>query len=66
VKVVDILDTFHYVETSFGKQDYVTFVKAYLKKVKGYLEEKQKDRVEPFMKGAQAFVKWVVENFKEF
>ena len=30
----------------------MTYVKGYMKKVKGYLEEKKPDRVEPFMTGA--------------
>jgi len=65
-KILDLLDAFHYVETSFGKEDYTAYIKGYMKKVKAYLEEKNKDRVAPFMKGAQEMVKWIFANFKEF
>ena len=39
-------------ETSFGKTDFVTYVKSYMKKVKEYLTANKPDRVEGFMKGA--------------
>eukprot|EP01017_Pseudomicrothorax_dubius_P032570 TRINITY_DN4276_c0_g1_i1.p1 TRINITY_DN4276_c0_g1~~TRINITY_DN4276_c0_g1_i1.p1 ORF type:complete len:191 (+),score=68.93 TRINITY_DN4276_c0_g1_i1:128-700(+) len=64
--VLDLLDTFHYQETTFSKSDYVTYIKGYMKKVKGYLEERNPSRVEPFMKGAQEMVKWIVANFDKF
>jgi len=65
-KVLDVIDTFRYVETSFGKEDYTAFVKGYMKKVKTYLEEKNPDRVAPFMKGAKEMFTWILSNFKEF
>jgi len=65
-KCIDVVDTFRYTETSYTKEDYTSYIKAYMKKVKAHLEEKNKDRVAPFMKGAQEMVKWVLGNFKEF
>jgi len=37
-----------------------------MKAIKAYLAEKQPDRVEAFEKGAQAFAKKVVANFKDY
>ena len=65
-KVVDVIDTFRYTETSFSKEDYIAYIKAYMKKVKAQLEEKNKERVPIFTKGAQEMVKWILGNFKEF
>ncbi|KAL4512583.1 hypothetical protein ABPG72_020420 [Tetrahymena utriculariae] len=65
-KVLDVVDAFKYQETSFGKKDYTTYIKGYMKKVKTYLEEKNPDRVAGFMKGAGEMVKWILENFDEF
>jgi len=65
-KVLDIVDAFHYMETSFTKADYTTYVKAYMKKVKTHLEEKNPDRVKDFMAGAKEMVTWILQNFDEF
>ena len=37
-----------------------------MKKVKEYLAEKKPERVDGFMKGAQAMVKFIVGQFDEF
>jgi hypothetical protein len=65
-KVLDVVDGFRYQETTFSKKDYMTYIKAYMKKVKEYLQEKKPERVEPFTKGAQEMVKWVLSQFDEF
>mmetsp|Transcript_38734 Transcript_38734/g.34429 ORF Transcript_38734/g.34429 Transcript_38734/m.34429 type:complete len:173 (+) Transcript_38734:78-596(+) len=65
-KVLDLVDNFHLTETSFGKEDYTTYIKQYMKKVKAKLEEKNPDRVKPFMEGAKEAVKWILKNFDEF
>mmetsp|Transcript_124938 Transcript_124938/g.176290 ORF Transcript_124938/g.176290 Transcript_124938/m.176290 type:complete len:173 (-) Transcript_124938:258-776(-) len=65
-KVNDVVDSFHLTETSFTKSDYATYIKAYMKKVKAKLEEKNPDRVKPFMEGAKEAVGWIIKNFDEF
>lgn len=37
-----------------------------MKAVKGYLEKNKPERVEAFEKGAQAFAKKIVANFKDY
>lgn len=64
--VNDVLDTYKYQETNFTKKDYTTYIKGYMKKIKEYLEQNKPDRVQPFMKGAQEMVKWILANFDDF
>eukprot|EP00331_Platyophrya_macrostoma_P008552 CAMPEP_0176432782 /NCGR_PEP_ID=MMETSP0127-20121128/15590_1 /TAXON_ID=938130 /ORGANISM="Platyophrya macrostoma, Strain WH" /LENGTH=173 /DNA_ID=CAMNT_0017815001 /DNA_START=17 /DNA_END=538 /DNA_ORIENTATION=- len=65
-KVNDIVDGFKYTETVFNKSDYTTYIRAYLKKLKTHLEEKNPDRVAGFMAGAKEMVGWINKNFDEF
>lgn len=53
-------------ETSFDKKSYVTYIKGYMKKVKQYLQENNPDEVEAFEKGATAYVKKIIGNFKDY
>jgi hypothetical protein len=64
--VIDLIDNYRYQETSFDKKSYASYIKAYMKKIKVFLDEKKPDRVEGFMKGAQELVKWILEKFDEF
>lgn len=64
-KVCDIVDAFHYEETSMDLAGFNAYFKAYMKKVLGYLSEKNPDRVAGFKTGAAAFFKWAKENFEE-
>jgi len=65
-KVLDIQYNFNLVEYSFSKPDFMTYIKGYLKKVKDHLAEKNPDRVDGFMKGAQEFIKSLVGKFEEY
>jgi len=65
-KVLDIQFNFNLVEYPMSKADFMTYIKGYLKKVKEYLSENKSNRVEPFMKGAQEFIKTVVSKFEEY
>lgn len=47
-------------------QSYLAYLKGYMKAVKSHLQENQPDRVEAFEKGAQAFAKKIIGNFKDF
>ncbi len=65
-KVIDIVDAFRYTETAFGKADYTTYIKNYMKKIKTKLEAEKPDRVADFMAGAKEMVGWVIKNFADF
>lgn len=65
-KVIDIQFNFNLVEYQFSKADFMTYIKGYLKKVKEHLTTNKPERVEPFMKGAQEFIKLVNGKFDEF
>ena len=65
-KVLDVAFNFNLVQTSFSKQEFMAFIKNFLKNLKGYLEANGKaDRVTTFMAGAQEFVKFCVGKFEE-
>eukprot|EP00007_Cunea_sp_BSH-02190019_P000081 CAMPEP_0174247078 /NCGR_PEP_ID=MMETSP0417-20130205/42391_1 /TAXON_ID=242541 /ORGANISM="Mayorella sp, Strain BSH-02190019" /LENGTH=162 /DNA_ID=CAMNT_0015326931 /DNA_START=44 /DNA_END=532 /DNA_ORIENTATION=- len=66
VHVVDIVDASNLVETQYDKKSYMMHIKMYMKKLKAKLEAEDPERVAPFMKGAQAFVKKLIGDFKEY
>lgn len=47
-------------ETFFDKKSFTSYIKVYLQKVKAYLEEKNPERVKPFMTGMLYFFKWSI------
>ncbi|KAG9127147.1 hypothetical protein FRC07_000474 [Ceratobasidium sp. 392] len=53
-------------KTSFDKKSYLTYLKGYMKAVKTKLQESKPERVEAFEKGAAAYAKKIVANFKDF
>lgn len=65
-KVIDLVDSFQYQETSFDQEGYLAYFKGYAKKVLDYLTSNKPDRVADFKTGAVAFRKFVVEKFSEF
>ncbi|KAH7105508.1 translationally controlled tumor-associated [Auriculariales sp. MPI-PUGE-AT-0066] len=66
VVTINIVHSFRLQKTSFDKKSYLTYLKGYMKAVKTKLQETNPDRVEAFEKGAQAFAKKIVANFKDF
>ncbi|KAI0732910.1 translationally controlled tumor-associated [Fomitopsis betulina] len=52
--------------TAFDKKSYLVHLKSYMKSVKAELEKSKPERVEAFEKGAQAFAKKIVANFKDY
>ena len=64
---VDVILNHRLVETGFGsKKDYTVYLKDYMKKVVGYLEENDmKDQVEPFKKNISAVMKDLLGKFKD-
>jgi len=63
VQVNNVAYSFRLQSTSFDKKSYLTYLKGYMKAVKANLPE---DRVEAFEKGAAAFAKKIVANFKDY
>ena len=51
-KVLDVIDSFKYQETSFTKGQFTTHIKGYMKKVKEHLTKNKPERVDAYMKGA--------------
>jgi len=65
-QVNNVVYSFRLQSTSFDKKTYLSYLKGYMKAVKAHLAEKNPDRVAAFEKGAQAFAKKIVANFKDF
>jgi hypothetical protein len=61
--VNNVVHSFRLQPTTFDKKTYLTYLKGYMKAVKAKLAE---DRVEDFEKGAQAFAKKIIANFKDY
>jgi len=59
----DVVNSFRLQPTSFDKKAFLTYLKGYMKAIKGQLPT---DRVDAFEKGAQAYAKKIVANFKDF
>ncbi|RPD67170.1 translationally controlled tumor-associated [Lentinus tigrinus ALCF2SS1-7] len=65
-QVNNVVYSFRLQSTSFDKKSYLTYLKGYMKSVKAKLQESKPDRVEAFEKGAQAFAKKIIGNFKDY
>lgn len=65
-QVNDVVDSFRLEQTSFDKKSYLTYIKGYMKAVKAKLEESNPSRVTIFEKGAQTYVKKILENFGDY
>jgi len=66
VSVNNLVDAHRLVETPFNKKNFMTYIKGYMTKLKKHLEKENPDRVEGFMKAAQAFVKKIVTDFDQY
>ncbi|KAF2657605.1 microtubule/calcium-binding protein [Lophiostoma macrostomum CBS 122681] len=67
--VIDVVHSFRLNETSFDKKSYLSHLKSYMKKVKEGLKAKpdaDEAEVAAFEKGAQAFAKKIIANFKDY
>ncbi|KAI1001076.1 hypothetical protein K3495_g7126 [Podosphaera aphanis] len=67
-KVIDIVHAFQLEKTTFDKKSYGSYIKAYLKRVKEELQNKEvpAEEITAFEKGAMTFVKKVLGNFKDY
>lgn len=66
--VIDVVKSFRLNETSFDKKTYLSHLKTYMKKVKEAMTKKgaSDDEIKGFEKGASAFAKKIVANFKDY
>ncbi|THH15491.1 hypothetical protein EW146_g4994 [Bondarzewia mesenterica] len=65
-QINNVVHSFRLSSTSFDKKSYLTYLKGYMKAVKAKLAETNPDRVDTFEKGAQAFAKKLIANFKDY
>jgi hypothetical protein len=67
-QVIDVVHSFRLNETSFDKKSYLTHLKQYMKKVKETLKERNapESEITAFEKGAAAYAKKIVANFKDY
>ncbi|KAF8607558.1 translationally controlled tumor-associated [Ceratobasidium sp. AG-I] len=65
-QVNNVVHSFRLQPTAFEKKGYLGYLKAYMKAVKAKLAESNPERVEAFEKGAAAYAKKIVANFKDF
>jgi hypothetical protein len=66
IQVNNVVYSFRLQETSFDKKSFMTYIKGYMKEISKRLQESNPDRVGAFQKGAQTFVKKILENFKDY
>jgi hypothetical protein len=64
--VNNVVHSFRLQPTTFDKKSFLTYLKGYMKAVKAKLSESKPDRVDAFEKGAAAYAKKIVSNFKDF
>ncbi|PQE13150.1 Translationally-controlled tumor protein [Rutstroemia sp. NJR-2017a BBW] len=67
-KVNNIVNSFRLTNTQFDKKSYLSHLKSYMKAVKEKLKEKNatEEEITTFEKGAQAYAKKIVGNFKDY
>ncbi|KDQ64545.1 hypothetical protein JAAARDRAFT_28190 [Jaapia argillacea MUCL 33604] len=66
VTINNVVHTFRLNSTGFDKKSFLTYLKGYMKAVKAKLAETNPDRVDAFEKGAAAYAKKIVANFKDY
>ncbi|KAH9482697.1 Translationally-controlled tumor protein-like protein [Psilocybe cubensis] len=66
VQVNNVVHSFRLQPTSFDKKSYLVYLKGYMKAIKEHLAEHEPAQVEEFEKGAQAYAKKIIANFKNY
>jgi hypothetical protein len=68
VQVNNVVNSFRLQQTSFDKKQYLSHLKGYMKSVKEKLKEKNapESTITEFEKGAQAYAKKIIGNFKDY
>ncbi|KAF8441139.1 translationally controlled tumor-associated [Terfezia claveryi] len=64
--VNNVVASFGLTQTGFDKKSYLTYLKGYMKSIKTVLSEIKPEEVSAFEKGASAFAKKIVANFKDY
>lgn len=64
--VINVVNAAKLQPTSFDKKSFLTYLKTYMKEIKTQLQTTNPDRVPAFEKGAAAFAKKIVSNFKDY
>ncbi|KAF8195845.1 Mss4-like protein [Mycena galopus ATCC 62051] len=65
-QVNNVVHSFRLQSTAFDKKSFLTYLKGYMKSVKGKLQDSGSERVEAFEKGASNYAKKIVANFKDY
>lgn len=65
-RVIDVVDRYRLMETSYDKKSFTAYLKGYMKKLKEKLDAEKPDRSAPFMAGAQVFFKKVLGDFDDY
>jgi len=67
-QVNNVVNSFRLQSTQFDKKSYLSHLKSYMKKVKESMKAKgaSDDEVAAFEKGASAFAKKIISNFKDY
>ncbi|KAF3929257.1 hypothetical protein AA313_de0205728 [Arthrobotrys entomopaga] len=66
ITVNNVVYSFRLTSTQFDKKSYLTYLKGYMKAVKAKLAESAPEQVADFEKGAAAYAKKIVANFKDY
>lgn len=64
--VNNIIYSFKLQLTLFDKKSFLTFIKGYMKRIKGHLADNDPDAVDAFEKGAQTYIKKVIGSFGDW
>ena len=64
-KLIDVVKTFDYCETSYTKKTYVGYFKLYLKGLLAWFKENKPDEVAQFQKDAGVFMKFFLSQKKD-
>jgi len=65
-QVNNVVHSFRLGSTTFDKKSYLTYLKGYMKAVKDKLGETNPEQVQDFEKGAAAYAKKIIGNFKDY
>jgi hypothetical protein len=64
--VIDLVSIFNYTEVPFTKKQFIGALKGYMGKLKKWITENKPERVEAFMRGANALAQHIMGHFDEY
>lgn len=65
-QVIDVVDNFGLEQTSFDKKGFISYIKGYLKELKGKLQEKAPEKITGFEDKAKTIVKGILDSFDDY